>query len=100
MSQAQTGTAKTVPARSEVPIEYTWDAASVFPSDAAFNSELEALSAAVPELALYQGHLGDSPTALLAWFDRSENILARLCVRLCWHVLGSRYERPGRGCQA
>ena len=70
MSQAQTGTAKTVPARSEIPVEYTWDAASVFPSDAAFNAELEALSNAVPELATYRGHLGDSPEALLAWFDR------------------------------
>jgi oligoendopeptidase F len=78
MSQAQIGTIKAVPARGEVPVAHTWDAASVFPSDEAFATELAALSTAVPELAAYQGHLGESPAALLAWFDRSEQVLARL----------------------
>ncbi|HTT70404.1 MAG TPA: oligoendopeptidase F [Anaeromyxobacteraceae bacterium] len=55
--------------RSEVPEEYRWNLAELYPSEAAFRADLVALRQRIPQLELRQGHLGDSPSALLAALD-------------------------------
>src|SRR5512136_2281236 len=55
----------TLPSRSEVPLEQTWDLASIFLTPNDWDSACSQLNAMLPELAAFQGHLGDSPHKLL-----------------------------------
>lgn len=55
----------TLPARSEVPLEQTWDLASVFSTPSDWENACTQLGAMLPDLSAYQGHLGDSPNKLL-----------------------------------
>ncbi|HJZ50546.1 MAG TPA: oligoendopeptidase F [Roseiflexaceae bacterium] len=72
---------KTVPSRDKIPVEYTWDTESVYGSHAAWEAELARVAAQLPELAAFQGHLGDSPARLAEWLDTADrlmNAVARL----------------------
>ncbi len=55
-----------VPARSEIPERYTWNAPSVFTSKEAWEEALKSIPQLAAALAKYQGHLGDGPSILLA----------------------------------
>ncbi|MDB5059910.1 MAG: oligoendopeptidase, partial [Chloroflexi bacterium] len=66
-----------VPQRSEIAVMDTWDAASVFASFAAWEAEIERISALLPTLAAHKGHLGDSPAALADWLTIAEDVLVR-----------------------
>jgi len=70
-------TNQTVPARSEIPREHTWDVESVFPNDEAWSAELEALLNDLPTLARFRGHLGDDATTLADFFATSEALAMR-----------------------
>ena len=73
-----------IPPRSEVPIEHTWDAASVFPNDAAWETEYTRVVAAIDGLDEYRGRLGDSPALLAEWLDTVcalEHQVARLTLK-------------------
>ncbi len=74
MSQTNTG----LPLRSAARVEDTWDAASIFPNDAAWETELNALADAFPSLEAFRGRLGESPTMLADWFARSEGFASRI----------------------
>ncbi len=50
--------------RAEIPAEYTWDWTHVFPNVEAWEAELSAVEALVPELATYENRLGESATCL------------------------------------
>ena len=66
--------AKTLPTRAEVDKRFTWNAESVFPDAAAWESAAESVIAKLPDLAEFKGHLGDSPDTLADWFDASERV--------------------------
>jgi oligoendopeptidase F len=68
----------TVPPRSEVPVEYTWDTASVFPSDAEWQQELHRLAENLPEIQQFSGRLGDSPSTLVEWMETMQSTSQRL----------------------
>ena len=59
----------TVPARSDVPVEATWNHESVFPSFDAWREEYQAVSAALGDIDAYKGTLSDNPTRLAEWFE-------------------------------
>ncbi|HSS94156.1 MAG TPA: oligoendopeptidase F [Candidatus Dormibacteraeota bacterium] len=65
---------KTLPARAEVDERFTWNAQSVFPDEAAWESAVETILTRLPDLAEFKGHLGDSPEALADWFDATERV--------------------------
>jgi oligoendopeptidase F len=65
---------RTLPARSEVDRQFTWDAESVFADEAAWEQAVETIKARLPDLAEFKGHLGDSPDALADWFDTTERV--------------------------
>jgi len=72
---------QTVPQRSEVSVEYTWDTAGVYASRADWEAELARVEKQLPELAVFQGQLGSSPGRLADWLDTAErlmNTVARL----------------------
>jgi len=66
--------AKMLPTRAEVDRNYTWNAESVFPHEAAWESAVETVLARLPDLAEFKGHLGDSPDTLADWFDAAERV--------------------------
>lgn len=67
-------TATTLPERAELPIERTWDASSVFPDDAAWESALNDLINAIPTIERYRGRLGDDAQTLAEWLQYSAEI--------------------------
>jgi len=67
-----------VPPRSEVPVQYTWNVERVFPSDDAWEEELESISQMLPDLERFQGHVGESPQTLLEWRIAYEDVMRRL----------------------
>src|SRR5215207_11631932 len=66
---------KNVPQRSEIPVQYTWDTASVYESHSAWESELARVAAQLPELAGFQGQLGSGPERLAEWLDTDERLM-------------------------
>lgn len=58
-----------LPLRSEVRQEETWNAASVFPTSAAWEAEYQAVQAQLPTLRAFAGRLHQSASILLAALD-------------------------------
>lgn len=71
-------TATTLPKRSELPLEERWDIESLFATDAAWEAAYDALSARLPELAQYQGRLGESGATLLAALRLHDDVMAEV----------------------
>ena len=67
-------TSKVAP-RDEIPAQYTWDTAAVYPSQAAWEAELARVAEQLPELAAFQGQLGSGPDRLLAWLEADERLM-------------------------
>ena len=73
--------AKKIPQRCELPLEYTWNTADIYPSDEAWEKEFEAARAQLPVLAGYAGQLGGSAQTLydyLTLCDRTADQINRL----------------------
>jgi oligoendopeptidase F len=68
----------TVPARSEIALEHTWNAESVFASPDEWEQEFASVAAQLPALERFRGHLGDSPAALADWLAAADTLGARL----------------------
>ena len=68
----------TLPRRDEIAPEHTWDIASIFPSDAAWEAEITQFSAQLPELLRFRGQLGAGPAMLADWFQTLDQTLRRL----------------------
>jgi len=66
------------PPRSDVPVDRTWDAKSVYPSLAAWEEELEGVAAALPGLGALAGRLGESPDMVLDALERRDELTRRM----------------------
>jgi oligoendopeptidase F len=55
----------TLLSRSDVPLEQTWDLASIFATPQDWEAACKQLTNMLPSLTAYQGHLGESPQVLL-----------------------------------
>src|SRR5438105_4972591 len=66
---------KTIPARIDVPVEHTWDAGSVFPTDQEWEAEFQGIERRLPDLAEFKDHLAEGPPTLADWFATSEDVL-------------------------
>jgi len=64
-----------LPSREEIPVEQTWNLDSIFPNIEAWESAYKEVETRMPELAEYQGTLSDGPKTLLAYFDKSQQML-------------------------
>jgi oligoendopeptidase F len=60
---------KTLPARSEVPVQDTWDLASLFDSEDAWRQEFQKWEGRIGEYEKHRGKLGESAAALAAGLD-------------------------------
>src|SRR5690348_3727764 len=58
--------AATLPARSDLALEFTWDLESIYAGAAAWEADFKALESRLPELAGFQGTLSSSAEQLAA----------------------------------
>lgn len=73
-------TNQSIPKRSEVPEEMTWNLMDMFESDQAWMAEYEAMKEFPAKIAAFQGTLARSAQDLLAWFRLQDEIELRLSV--------------------
>ncbi len=62
-------TITTLPLRSEIPVEQTWDLASVYATPADWDAACAELTAQLPQLAAFRGRLAEGPATLLAFLE-------------------------------
>ena len=67
-----------IPNRNEVPEEYTWNTADIFPSDEAWQTEYEALRAFPARISAYAGTLGGSAETLLEFLRLDDELSQRI----------------------
>ena len=67
-----------IPKREEIAEEYTWDLRDMFPDDAAWTAEYEALKDMPARIAAYRGRLGESAEELLGFFRLQDELELRL----------------------
>lgn len=65
---------QTVPQRNDIAVRDTWDLQSIFPSDQAWEQEIAQVSAQLPELERFRGHLADSPALLAEWLETADQL--------------------------
>ena len=65
----------TVQTRAEIPAEQTWDAASVFASDAAWEAEIAQVEAQLGSLAAFRGRLHEGPATVAHWLSALEQTM-------------------------
>ena len=68
----------TLPPRSLIAPNHTWNAESVFPSQQAWEGEFKQLMGSVGELAKYKGRLGESAAVLADYMDAFETMYRRV----------------------
>ncbi len=66
--------AKTVRQRSEIPVQYTWNAESVFASPQAFDEAALKIQEDIARLSSYQGRLAEEPSVMLEVFELLDNV--------------------------
>src|SRR6266567_4026015 len=65
---------KTLPARSEVPVESKWELEAIFPDDSQWEAEYKEVNPLIEELTTYRGRLGESADTLLASLQLRDQI--------------------------
>ena len=65
---------KRIPERSEIAEQDKWAISDIYPSDEAWNQDLEKAKAKTQEIAKFQGRLGDSPEVLLGYYTLVEEM--------------------------
>ncbi len=73
----------TLPLRNEIPLEQTWDLASIFPTSDDWEAACSQLTAILPDLAVYRGHLAENPLTLLQFiqsFQEAGALMGRISV--------------------
>jgi len=56
-----------------VDARFTWNSESVFPDGAGWEAAVSSVLAKLPDLAEFEGHLGESPDMLADWFDAADS---------------------------
>ena len=69
---------KTIPVRSEADVRRCWAVEDIFPTEEAWEAELEACKSMPAELASYAGRLGESAEVLLDYLNTMERINRRV----------------------
>jgi oligoendopeptidase F len=64
-----------LPTRSRVPEELTWDLDHVYPTDEAWEADVARVDAVLPGLAAHRGRLGSGASALLAFLRARDAVL-------------------------
>lgn len=68
----------TIPARGDLDPRFTWNAASVFDSDAAWDAEYASVLRDLPALRMFEGRLAEGPATLAEALQASQTLLRRV----------------------
>ena len=71
-------TTTTLPTRAEIPVEFTWDLASIFPTPASWEASLAGVNARLTETRRFQGHLGEDAEKLADWLEHWQALLKEM----------------------
>src|SRR5215211_1478133 len=61
--------------RSEIPVEYTWDLASIYGSPAEWEATMAEVKVRLPHVRAYAGRLGEGPGMLAEWMDEYQALM-------------------------
>ncbi|WP_044732053.1 oligoendopeptidase F [Geobacillus kaustophilus] len=78
MTVEEKKTKKSLPLRSEIPVEETWRLEDIFPTDDAWEEEFKQVKAMIPKLSEYKGRLGESPEVLYEALQYQDEVSMRL----------------------
>jgi oligoendopeptidase F len=70
--------AEVVPHRRDVSTEHQWDAASVFPSDAAWSAAIAEVGAELAAFSAFRGRLSEGPAVLLDALTQLDSLIRRI----------------------
>ena len=68
-------TQSTIPPRSEIPVEFRWDTASIYATPADWDAALEQLLAELPAVQSFRGRLAESSAVLADCLHASERAI-------------------------
>lgn len=68
----------TLPKRSEVPVEQTWNLADIFPTKEAWEAELKEVASLVGSVTKFKGRLGEGAKTFLACCEALEALMKRV----------------------
>ncbi|MBB5325549.1 oligoendopeptidase F [Anoxybacillus tepidamans] len=71
-------TVKSLPKRSEIPVEETWRLEDIFSTDEAWEQEFQEVKNMIPKLSDYQGRLGESADVLYEVLQFQDELSMRL----------------------
>ena len=91
---------KTLPLRSDVPVEETWNLENVFPGLEEWEKAKDEVLAAIPELADYKGRLSQGPKSLGDFLMLYENILRKAQRVMIYGMLESSVDTSNQKAQA
>jgi oligoendopeptidase F len=63
---------KRIPARKDVPVQFTWDTESIFPTHQAWEATFQDVEAGLPDMKRFHGHLGDGSAELLEFLAAAD----------------------------
>ncbi|WP_026574543.1 oligoendopeptidase F [Bacillus sp. UNC438CL73TsuS30] len=69
---------KTLPARSEIPVEETWKLEDIFANDEAWEKEFQEVKGQIPGAKQFEGKLGESAETLFKALQYQDQLLERL----------------------
>jgi oligoendopeptidase F len=77
----------TLPPRSEIAPEYTWNDTSLFASPQAWSAELASLNETIGGLSRFQGAITSSPQALADWLDTQAGVMERVGALITYAIM-------------
>lgn len=77
----------TLPPRSEIAPEYTWNDTSLFASPQAWSAELASLNETIGGLSRFQGGITSSPQALADWLDTQAGVMERVGALITYAIM-------------
>lgn len=69
---------KSLPTRSEIPVEETWKLEDIFPSDQEWEKEFQEIKNMIPEVKKFEGKLAESADTLYQALDAQNQLLERI----------------------
>ncbi len=89
-----------IPLHTEVPVQYTWNAPSMFPSDDEWEKEFKRVSAGVFEAASYQGHLADHASVLAEALSARDDLFRRVFILQVYAEMSSAVDANNQAAAA
>lgn len=91
---------QTLPPRSEIPVEETWNLENIFATQDAWEEAKQEVLDTIPNLAKYKGRLNESPTILGDFFDIYQKTMRRALLVMVYGSLGSSVDTTDQEAQA